>query len=111
MDQMENCQMTVPDILAQISLDGLIRIDAALEGDWSGTVATVWTREKGRLGFDAVAGPHPAFRPSLELCFTGSWVGIHCFFVSDGQNVFNEPFARDIVDYIEYQLRKKDDRR
>ena len=99
----------VPGILAGLPLDGLVRIDAALEGDWNGTVTTVWTREKGRLGFHSVAGPHPDYKPSLELYFTGAWVGIHCFVVSNGQNMFDEPFARGIVDYIEYQLRKKDE--
>ena len=49
---------TLPAILIDASLDGLLRIDVALEGDWNATVTTVWTRDRGRLGFDSVVQRH-----------------------------------------------------
>ncbi len=43
----------IPSIVRQVSLDTVERIDMALEGDWSPTVHTIWTREHGTLGFAA----------------------------------------------------------
>lgn len=94
----------LPKILKEIPLDNLFRIDVALEGDWSQTVVTIWTREKGLLGFSRITRSHSIFKPSLELYFENSWVGIHCFKRIENQNVFDEPLALKIIDYIENRL-------
>jgi hypothetical protein len=39
----------IDELIRSIMLDGLLRMDAALEGDWSRTVSTVWTREGGSV--------------------------------------------------------------
>jgi hypothetical protein len=91
----------LPEILTEISLERLIRIDAGLEGDWSPTVVTVWSSDDGLVGFEAVADRHPVFKPSLELYFDGAWIGVHCFRRVGDENVFDEELARDVIGYVE----------
>ena len=93
-----------PHWLARVPLDGLLRIDAALEGDWSGTVGTLWTREGGVLPDCGGGLRHGTFRPCLELYFDAGWVGMHCFEVVDGEFVFDRKLASAIVDYVEGRL-------
>ncbi|MDI6763689.1 MAG: hypothetical protein QME83_11740 [Thermodesulfobacteriota bacterium] len=95
---------TLPKLLEEIPLTNLNRIDVALEGDWSSTVLTVWTREERFLGFSGVATSHEIFRPSIELYFVDSWVGIHCFKRVDEKYVFDDQMALAIIDYIEAKL-------
>jgi hypothetical protein len=64
-------------ILNDISLRGLMRIDAALEGNWNPTVTTVWTKKKGFIGFSSVTHSHPDLKPSLELYYKDRWIGLH----------------------------------
>ena len=94
----------LPAALRGIPLDAIVRIDAALEGDWSATVSPVWTRAEGLLGFAAVPRRHPARRPALELYFPGYWVGLHCYREEAGAFVFDEPRARAVVAYVEARL-------
>jgi hypothetical protein len=94
----------IPDILSRIPLDGIVRIDAGLEGDWSPSVATVWSRESGFVGFSNVIRSHPSHNPSLELYFDGAWLGIHCHTRINGKNVFDETFARRIIEFVEKSL-------
>ncbi len=91
----------MPLIVREISLDGIRRVDVALEGDWSPTVITVWTRDRGRSDFSAVVRSHKTFKPSLELYFEGAWVGIHCFNRVDGENVFDEELATKVLEFVE----------
>ena len=94
----------LPAALRGLPLDAIVRIDAALEGDWSGTVSPVWTRADGLVGFAAVPRRHPARRPALELYFPGYWVGLHCCCEEAGTFVFDEPRARAVVAYVEMRL-------
>lgn len=91
----------LPKILKEISLDDLERIDVALEGDWSPTVVTVWSRERGLQGFSGITRSHETYKPSLELYFGDTWVGIHCFKRVDNQNVFDEEFALRVIGHVE----------
>jgi hypothetical protein len=93
-----NIEQPLPKLLEEISLTNLHRIDVALEGDWSSTVVTVWTRKNRFLGF------HEVFKPSVELYFDNSWVGIHCFKRVDNMNVFDKELALRIIDYVETRL-------
>jgi hypothetical protein len=88
-------------MIREISLDGIQKVVAALEGDWNPTMVTVWTRDRGALGFSAVTRTHPTFKPGLELYFEDTWLGIHCFNRSNGKNVFDEEFAVELLEYIE----------
>lgn len=94
----------IPLIVREIPLDGILRVDVALEGDWNRTVATVWTRDGGRSGFSAVARSHPTFKPSLELYLEAAWVGIHCFMRVAGDNVFDEELAAEVLEYVEGRI-------
>lgn len=96
----------IPNILSKISFDNIIRVDVALEGDWSKTVVPVWTKEDGFLGFDKVSKSHEKFKPSIEIYFPGYWIGIHCFSKLEGKNAFDEKLAKDIIDYIEQNFKK-----
>jgi hypothetical protein len=91
-------------LIRRLSLDELVRIDAGLEGAWSETVTTVWTRERGLLGFGGVPAGHSAHVPSLELMFPNYWVGVRCFVRDRDQNVFDETFARAVIDLVERRL-------
>ncbi|MCG8604711.1 hypothetical protein MJD09_06905 [bacterium] len=83
-------------------------MDVALEGDWSGTVVTVWDRNRGPADFWEVTRSYPSFKPSLELYFLGAWVGIHCSKREDDKNVFDEDFARKIIEYVDKMVRGND---
>ena len=91
-------------LIRRLSLDELVRINAGLEGAWSETVTTVWTRERGLLGFGGVPTGHSDHVPSLELMFPNSWVGVRCFVRDRDQNVFDETFARAVIDLVERRL-------
>jgi hypothetical protein len=91
----------LPQLLGEVSLDTLERVDVGLEGDWSPSVVTVWSRTRGLIGFDDVTRSHPSFKPSLELYFKSSWLGIHCYKLRAGENQFDAPFATRVIEYIE----------
>ena len=89
----------LPDILKHVSFHDIMHIDVALEGNWNSTVKTVWSREKGFIGFTHIIRSHPRLKPSLELYFPDRWIGIHCFQRIDGVNVFDEDLAMRIIEY------------
>jgi hypothetical protein len=91
-------------LLRDLPLEGLLRIDAALEGDWSPTVVTVWTPGEEEPDLSRVPSPHPAHRHSLELYFDGAWVGIHCFKRIGEENVFDGEMARALVREVRVRL-------
>ena len=91
-------------LLGNLPLASIVRIDVALEGDWSGTVVPVWTRADGLLGFDDIRRADPARRPALELYFPGYWIGLHCYAESGGRFEFDEARARALIDYVERRL-------
>ncbi len=95
----------IPSIIREISYDGIQRVVAGLEGDWNPTMVTIWTRNKGTLGFSHVTRAHSTFKPSLELYFKRSWVGIHCYKRINGYNVFDEENAAEILKYITVKCR------
>ena len=99
-----NDQTPLPEIIREISLDTLLRIDVALEGNWSATVVTVWSRDRGSIGCEDVVHTHESFKPSLELYFDGSWLGLHCLTRIGGKNVFDESFATRVIAYVEEVL-------
>ncbi|GEM_PF-1934338 len=90
----------LPDILTRLAFHDILHIDVALEGDWNPTVITVWSREKGFVGFTHIVRSHPRLIPSLELYFPDYWIGIHCFQHIDGVNVFDEDLAMRIIEYV-----------
>ncbi len=90
--------------LNNFSLDGLTRIDVGMEGDWNPSVVTVWSRDRGLLGFDRVARRHHVFKPSIELYFEDGWIGVHCYTRIDDQNHFDESKAREIICMVEERL-------
>lgn len=91
----------IPLIVREISLRGIQRVVAALEGDWNPTMVTVWTRKEGKSGFSRVTRSHSTHKPSLELYFENAWLGIHCFNRINGENIFDEEFALQILEYVE----------
>jgi hypothetical protein len=93
--------MELSALLSACSLDDLTRIDVGLEGDWSPTVKTVWTRNDGRLNLSVVVREHESFKPSLELYFVDGWIGLHCC-CWDGQvNVLDESLVERVIDDVE----------
>jgi hypothetical protein len=67
----------IPEWLAGVDFQRIVRLDVGLEGDWSGSVSAVWTRADGFLGLPDLR--HARLRPALELYFEGGWIGLHCF--------------------------------
>jgi len=99
---MKNLKSDLPQILNHISLRDLKRIDVALEGNWNPTVATVWSKDKGFLGFSGVVKSHPKYKPSVELYFDHIWIGIHCYRELDKQYVFDENLALRIIEFASF---------
>lgn len=94
----------LPQWLEHVPLQDMLRIDAALEGDWSPTAITAWRPGDDTPDFSGLPRSHPEHRPSLELYFEGSWIGLHCFRREDGRNVFDEERARAVVNYVKERL-------
>lgn len=96
--------MDLKPLLNACPLSELTRIDVGLEGDWSPTVTTVWTRDGGMLGLERVVREHASFKPSLELYFRDGWIGVHCFRRIGGINVFDEDILRTVIDDVELAI-------
>ncbi len=99
--------MELRALLSACPLENLTRIDVGLEGDWSPTVTTIWTRDGGRLGFSEVVRQHECNRPSLELYFVGGWIGLHCFRRVGDANVFDESAVEQVIDEVEAALPRR----
>jgi len=95
-----NPKSDLPKILMDISYHDVKRIDVGLEGNWNPTVVTVWSKEKGFLGFFSVPRSHAEFKPSIELYFSDTWVGIHCYKKCDKSYVFDEKLALRIIEFV-----------
>jgi hypothetical protein len=91
-------------LIEAIPLDEISRIDVGYEGDWSGSVVTVWTRDSGLVGFERVPHSHNDHIPSAELYFDGAWVGVHCSRIEGGRNVFDQVAAEDLVRQVEARI-------
>ena len=94
--------MELLPLLSVCPLSDLTRIDVGLEGDWSSTVATVWTCEQGRLGSARIIQDHEDFKPSLELYFTDGWIGLHCFRRVGHVNVLDEERLERVIADVEH---------
>ena len=95
----------IHEYVRAIPTDNILRIDIGLEGDWSSTAVTVWTRDNGLLGFDEITRFHAINKPSLELYYGNFWLGIHCFQRDKKMNTFDEQLAREIVKFVEHNLK------
>lgn len=96
--------MEILPLLSACPLDDLARIDVGLEGNWSPTVTTVWSRKDGLLDLSEVVKEHERFKPSLELYFSDGWIGLHCFRREDEGNLFDEDLLRSVVQNVEAAL-------
>lgn len=94
----------IHELVRAVPLDGITRIDVGMEGDWSGSVQTVWTRAGGFSGFDEIVREHPVQTPSVELYFHGAWLGVHCFRVEKGRKIFDEDLAEALIHLVEARL-------
>ena len=97
-------EMRIDEVIQTLPKDELTRIDVGLEGDWSGTVVTVWSRDIGLIGFDGVTKEHKEFKPSIELYYEDSWLGFHCYSRIDDMNVFDERAAMQAISLVESVL-------
>ena len=96
--------MELSALLPHLPLHTLTRIDCALEGDWRRTVAPIWTPAEGFLGFPDSAISHSHFRPSLELYFHESWLGVRCC-TRDGEVWrLDEALAHEVIGQVEAAL-------
>ena len=96
--------MDLSALLPHLPLHTLTRIDCALEGDWSRTVAPIWTPGDGFLGFPESSICHPDFRPSLELYFPQGWIGVRCC-TRDGEVwSLDESLAHQVIGQVEAAL-------
>jgi hypothetical protein len=73
----------IPSWLEGFPTELVERVDLGLEGDWSRTVRTVWSREGGLLGYDGAELEHATHRPAAELYLRDGWIGVHCFTKED----------------------------
>jgi len=98
--------MDIQALLSACSIDDLTRVDVGLEGDWSRTVKTVWTRDDGWLGQRDVAREHESFKPSLELYLVDGWIGLHCCRWDGHAFVLDESLMARVVQDVEAEIAK-----
>ena len=99
-----NSNYAIPSIIKQISLKDIQRVDVAIEGDWNSTSITIWTPINKSIDFDTILLNHPTKKPSLEIIFSDSWLGVNCYFRSKSKNFFNKDLALQIIEYIEGEI-------
>lgn len=99
-----SAEQRVREMLDDLSLDDLVRIDAGLEGDWSDTVVTIWTRQDGLIGFGSCPASHSEHFPSVELIFPAHWLGMRCYVRHAGLNELDERMAMTVIELVERRL-------
>ena len=99
-----SAEQRVREMLDDLSLDDLVRIDAGLEGDWSDTVVTIWTRQDGLIGFGSAPASHSEHFPSVELIFRAHWLGMRCYVRHAGLNELDERMAMTVIELVERRL-------
>ena len=93
--------MTDRDILLDSAPLAIVRrIDIGLEGSWSDTVSTVWTRGSDTVTFERVPAENREFRHALELYYDGGWIGVHCWRQHADGFHFDERFARAVIERV-----------
>ena len=93
-------------LLSACSIDELTRIDVGLEGEWSQTVQTVWTRDDGWLSQKDVVREHASLKPSLELYLVDGWIGLHCCKWDGRVYVLDESLMERVVQDVEAERAK-----
>lgn len=91
--------MPMPDWLHPALLARVRRIDLGLEGDWSATVACVWSPDRGSLPLPELP-MRPGLRPCLELYMDGGWIGLHCFVEKGSVAVLDRARARAVIEAV-----------
>lgn len=87
-------------IIDNLPLSRLERIDCAFEGDWSGSVRTVWSPDVPEVRLPDRTWTTARYRPSIELMFDSSWFGIRCYTEGDGIRRLDARRATEIIDYV-----------
>ena len=90
----------IPPWLETFAADLVDHIELGLEGDWSATVRTVWSRDQAFLGFDGPATEHTDFRPAPELYLADGWIGVHRFRFEDGRYVLDRAKAEALIEHV-----------
>ena len=96
-----NSQSKLPEVIKEINLREILRVDYSMEGDWNQKLNAIWSKEEGFLGYEGMNVSHENHKPCVELYFDGYWLGIHCYEQVDNQNVFDEEKASLMIKYIE----------
>lgn len=96
--------LVLPDVLKEINLNGIIRLDYSMEGNWNHNLKVLWTREAGFLGYDGITLAHKSYNPCLELYFDGYFLGIKCFKRKGNLNVIDKELIDLIIKHIEFSI-------
>lgn len=94
-------QSKLPNVVKEINLQAILRVDYSMEGNWNHNLKVIWSKKEGFLGYEGINTAHEIHKPCVELYFDGYWLGIHCYKVIDGKNVFDQEKADLIIEYIE----------
>jgi len=98
-------QCRIPDWLNSFDPASVVRIDVGLEGDWSASVWTLWSRESGRdLEASMPSGP-TSLRPAAELYLRDGWIGVHCGRWDGGVYTLDEGLLSALVGFVEGETR------
>lgn len=87
-------------IIDNLPLSRLERIDCAFEGDWSGSVHTLWSPEAPEVQLPDATWATDRYKPSIELIFDTTWFGIRCYTEDDGIYRLDAPRATAIIEYV-----------
>jgi hypothetical protein len=99
-----NVTALLADVLACAPVEELLRVDAGLEGAWTESARTLWSRGDGLSGAEAFHLRDRTSLPCLELMFTDGWIGVRCSVRRRDSNVLDEALARHFIATIERRL-------
>ncbi len=96
-------EKSVLELLNNIDFGKLTRIDVGLEGEWTKSVKTIWSKDTDSIFLKDFSITSFERKPCIELCFPFYWIGIHCFRK-------NEEYCLDLVlvnEIIEFIKKKR----
>lgn len=94
----------IADVIARAPVDQLLSVDGGLEGAWTESARTLWSRHDGLSDATAFDLRDNASLPCLELMFPGGWIGVRCSVRQGDHNVLDQRLARTLIRSVEQRL-------
>ena len=95
--------MKIPNIIKNLPLNDLLRVELSLEGSWSENIRTIWLPEQ-EIIYSNIDFSHKKYIPSLELYFSYGWVGFNCSNLIKDRYTFDNILAKEVLIYISKKI-------